>query len=71
MNKTFKAVDNLKKAMSEEDVTFVSVSRFRDRNLDDGTFLPDRFRVNVNKDDPWPWRGKRRPSDEDVEYMEF
>ena len=59
MNKTIKAVENLKRAMSDEDITYVSVNRFRDRNPEDGTFLPDRFSVHVDMSDPFPWRGKR------------
>lgn len=56
MNKTFKAIDNLKKAMSEDDVSRVSIRRFRDRDPEDGTYLSDRFMVSVDKDDPFPWR---------------
>ena len=71
MNKTYKAVETLKRAMSEDDVTFVSVGRYRDRNPEDGTFLPDRFRVTINKDDPWPWHGKRKSTDNVDMYTEF
>ena len=67
MNKTIKAIDNLKRAMSEDDVRFVSVSRHRDRNPEDGTFLPDRFDVHVDKSDPWPWR-KRTNEVVDVDF---
>lgn len=56
MNKTFKAIESLKRAMSDEDISSVSVNRYRDRNPEDGTFLPDRFSVNIHKADPWPWR---------------
>ena len=46
MNKTYKAINNLKKAMSEEDVSYVGVSRFRDRNPDD---KEDKFEPKVEE----------------------